>query len=278
MEVKEIPIKNIIVKENYRNNIEETHLDEMMQSIKQHGLKSAIDVRPLGKNRYELISGNRRLQACVKLGYSTINAQISQGVDDKKLTILNLTENIQRKDPTFSELGRGIEKLMTKDKMDLPQIAARLGISAKEIKTIIDTYRAMPVKHRHKVKFMSKGTQDRKGGIPHTVASHLAMIRKTLSMPSDQFDQLIDYVIKNNIPKDSITNLMHMMSNGLDINDAFEKLKEYHVYNFNIIAPITLIQRLMQEHNCTTTGMLFRKIIYDMAPGIPKPDFIKLKD
>ena len=163
MQVKEILIKDIKIVENHRSDIDKTNLEELMQSIKQHGLKSPIDVRPAGKSKYELISGTRRLLACQKLGYIKIDAQISTNVDSAKFTILNLTENIQRKDPSFAEIGRAIDKLYREDKLTYPQIAVRLGKSEKEIKKIMDVYQTLPAKHRKNVKFLEKGKNREKG-------------------------------------------------------------------------------------------------------------------
>lgn len=277
MEIKEIPIKNILIKKNFRKNIEETDLDEMMQSIKQHGQKLPIDVRPLGKNRYEFISGFRRLRACEKLGHTTVKAMISHDVDDKKLTILNLTENMQRKDPSFAELGRGIDELMREYKMDHAQIAVRLGVKKPYVQSIMATYNGIPEKHRKDVKFMSKGSTKKEGAVSHTVAANIAIIRKELSLDNENLDKLFDYAKKHEPSSEKIRILAIFLSQGADMETAIKKVDEYHVYTAQLIAPISLMQRLMQEHKCQSSGLLIRKIIYGLLPSLPKPEFIKFK-
>jgi ParB family chromosome partitioning protein len=91
--VEKIPLNKIIKsKFNYRD-IEE-NLDELAKSIAQNGLLVPVIVRPL-ENYYELISGNRRVEACKKLGWKYIPAIIVE-MNDKEAFIASLVENIQR--------------------------------------------------------------------------------------------------------------------------------------------------------------------------------------
>jgi len=91
--VEKIPLNKIIrSKFNYRN-IEE-NLDELAKSIAQNGLLIPVMVRP-SENHYELICGNRRVEACKKLGWKQIPAIIIE-MNDKEAFIASLVENIQR--------------------------------------------------------------------------------------------------------------------------------------------------------------------------------------
>ena len=74
MPLQNIAIKKIKVVENHRVNIDATHLDELMQSIKQHGLMQPIGVALNGAGSFVLRFGHRRLLACEKLGYKTLIA------------------------------------------------------------------------------------------------------------------------------------------------------------------------------------------------------------
>ena len=71
------------------------NLDELACSIMQHGLLQPIIVRPI-ENSYEVVAGNRRLQAVKKLGLRKINCHLIE-LSDQEAYELALTENVQHK-------------------------------------------------------------------------------------------------------------------------------------------------------------------------------------
>lgn len=98
----DLPIESIdISKLNTRKNLEagteDASLDGLASSIKQKGLINAVQVRATSGDRFELISGQRRLMACIKLGLPTIRATIVELNDTDALTV-SLVENVQRAD------------------------------------------------------------------------------------------------------------------------------------------------------------------------------------
>lgn len=274
VQVSEIPIKQIFVVENHRSKIEKTHLEELMQSIKQHGIKQAIGVSQDGKNHYTLIFGHRRLLACQKLGWETIPASVLQDIDPEKMMILNLTENIQRKDPSFAELGRGIEKLK-KMGLNYAEISARLGIPEKKVKDIAGVYDSIPSSVRSKVSFMSKGTHV-KGKIQPQVATRIAMIKREFGLTEKACEEMVKYVIDTEMSKEDIGNMVVLLKSGMTVDQAIEKLCDYHVYTLQIVAHRNTVSKIIHENGCPSYKNLFQKIIYGQIKGIPKPDFIKI--
>ncbi len=71
------------------------NLDELIDSIKQMGLLQPIIVRGLQDHYYEIISGNRRYEACRKLSWRKIACHIVE-LDDKESFEVSLIENVQR--------------------------------------------------------------------------------------------------------------------------------------------------------------------------------------
>ena len=67
-----------------RRNFDETSLAELAQAIQAEGLIQPITVRPLPDGACELIAGKRRLRAAKKLGWTTMEAKILEGIDDKE--------------------------------------------------------------------------------------------------------------------------------------------------------------------------------------------------
>ena len=79
-----------------RKVFDETELEQLAQSIQNQGLLSPIALRQVGE-RYQIIAGERRFRAALRLGWSEIPAQFFE-VNDQQMAELALTENIQRKD------------------------------------------------------------------------------------------------------------------------------------------------------------------------------------
>lgn len=273
MNVQDIPIKQIFVVENHRANIDKTHLEELMMSIKQHGLKQAIGIFADGKNHYTLVFGHRRLLACQKLGWETVPATILEDIDAEKMMVLNLTENLQRKDPAFSEVGRGIEKLK-KMGLSYPEIAARLGVPEKRIKKVLHIYDALPEKYRAKVSFMDDRSR-KSGSIPPQVATAVIKFKKNFGLNDKVCDELINYIIETDATIDVIKNIGIMLNAGLSIKDAIVQMEDHHVYHIDIVANRLTASKMMHEAGVPNYQMFFRKIIYGQLKGIPKPSFIK---
>jgi ParB family transcriptional regulator, chromosome partitioning protein len=68
---------------------------ELINSIHEKGLLQPIIVRPKG-DRFEVVAGNRRLEACRKLKHRKIKAMILE-IDDKTAYEIAITENVQRR-------------------------------------------------------------------------------------------------------------------------------------------------------------------------------------
>jgi ParB family transcriptional regulator, chromosome partitioning protein len=103
-----------------RTEMDEKHLLELADSIRERGLVQPIVVRRKGYD-FELIAGERRFQACRKLGLSEIPAVIKDVPDDQLLE-LALIENIQREDLNPIDEARAYQKLI--DTLGLTQAAA----------------------------------------------------------------------------------------------------------------------------------------------------------
>ena len=125
-QVEELAI-HLIQASPYQPRVEfdEDDLDELAQSIAQHGVLQPIVVRKTDVG-YELIVGERRLRACRRLGLTTIPA-IVRDYGDKQAAELALIENLQRKDLRLFEEAEGYRRLL--DEVGVPQdeLASRLG-------------------------------------------------------------------------------------------------------------------------------------------------------
>jgi ParB family chromosome partitioning protein len=103
----------------------EQKLHELAQSIKTYGLLQPVVVRESGEY-YQLIAGERRLQACRFLGWSTIPAVVREASDSAMATIA-LIENLQRENLNYLEEAEGYRKLLEDFHLTQEVIAQRIG-------------------------------------------------------------------------------------------------------------------------------------------------------
>jgi ParB family transcriptional regulator, chromosome partitioning protein len=109
-----------------RTNFNEESLQELANSIKELGLIQPITVRKLDFNKYQLISGERRLRASKIIGLKTIPAYIRLADDNESLTMA-LVENIQRHDLDPIEIALSYQRLMDEIKLTQEQVSDRVG-------------------------------------------------------------------------------------------------------------------------------------------------------
>jgi ParB family chromosome partitioning protein len=108
-----------------RLHIEESHLDELAQSIRQHGVIQPILVRQVD-NRYEIVAGERRWRAAQRAGLLKVPVIIRQIPDDKLLEVA-LVENIQREDLNPIEEAQAYRRLTDDLQLSQETVAAAVG-------------------------------------------------------------------------------------------------------------------------------------------------------
>ena len=100
-----IPINQVIANPfQPREQFEEDALNELMESIKVHGVIQPITVRKAGFEKYEIISGERRTRASILAGLKEIPAYIRLA-NDQEMLEMALIENIQREDLNAIEIS-----------------------------------------------------------------------------------------------------------------------------------------------------------------------------
>lgn len=109
-----------------REQFGEEALEELAQSIRQHGLIQPITVRAVGEGYYELITGERRWRACQRIGMPRIPAFVREANDEAMLEMA-LVENIQREALNPLEIALGYRRLMEECGLTQEQIAEKVG-------------------------------------------------------------------------------------------------------------------------------------------------------
>ncbi len=118
-----------------RRKFDESHLDELAESIRQHGILQPIVVTP-HKGGYQIVAGERRYRAAQMAELDRIPALVRTVSDQHKLE-LSLIENLQRRNLNAIETATAYLKLRDQFGMTLEQIGKRMG--GRSISSISNT-------------------------------------------------------------------------------------------------------------------------------------------
>jgi ParB family chromosome partitioning protein len=122
-----------------RQYFDPTALEELAQSIREHGLLEPILVRRSGGDRFEIIAGERRWRACQKAGLREALVLVKD-LDDHDAFEVALVENLQREDLGPIELAEGLDHLVKDRGYTQEALATRLG---KDRTTITNALRLL---------------------------------------------------------------------------------------------------------------------------------------
>lgn len=127
-----------------RTNFNEESLQELASSIKELGLIQPITVRKLDFNKYQLISGERRLRASKLVGLNTVPAYIRIANDNESL-IMALVENIQRHDLDPIEIALSYQRLIDEIQLTQEQMSERVGKKRSTIANYLRLLKLDPI-------------------------------------------------------------------------------------------------------------------------------------
>lgn len=130
--ILQIPIDNIIPNRfQPRLTFEDRGLEELANSIKQHGIIQPLVLRRIG-DKYEIIAGERRYKAATLAGLDKVPAIIAD-IDDNKSAEVAIVENVQRRDLTPIEEARSYKNLLDKGYLTQSELAKKMGLSQSAI-------------------------------------------------------------------------------------------------------------------------------------------------
>jgi ParB family chromosome partitioning protein len=127
-----------------RTNFNEEALQELAASIKELGVIQPITVRKLDYNKYQLISGERRLRASKLVGLETIPAYIRIANDNESL-VMALVENIQRHDLDPIEIALSYQRLIEEIQLTQEQMSERVGKKRSTITNYLRLLKLDPI-------------------------------------------------------------------------------------------------------------------------------------
>jgi ParB family chromosome partitioning protein len=131
--VSMLPIESIEANPfNPRTNFEKEALIELSQSIAIHGIIQPLTVRKLGRDKYQLISGERRFRASQMAGLTEVPAYI-RVANDQTMLEMALVENIQREDLNSIEVALSYQRLIEECSLTQDQLSQKIAKSRSSI-------------------------------------------------------------------------------------------------------------------------------------------------
>jgi len=124
--ILDIDLDKIKINEQVRKEFDEESIDRLANSIKENDLLNPIVVKSLDNGLYELISGENRVRAFYKLKRESIPSRVRNDVDsEEKKILIQLTENLERKNLSPIETAEAFFKIKEKLKLTLAQLSEK---------------------------------------------------------------------------------------------------------------------------------------------------------
>lgn len=117
---------------NPRTNFEKEALEELSTSISIHGIIQPLTVRKLGRDKFQLISGERRFRAAQLAGLKEVPAYV-RIANDQAMLEMALVENIQREDLNPIEVALSYERLIEECELTQDQLSQKISKSRSSI-------------------------------------------------------------------------------------------------------------------------------------------------
>ena len=117
---------------NPREYFQKEALEELAVSIGTHGIIQPLTVRKLGRDKYQLISGERRFRAAQLAGLIEVPAYI-RVANDQAMLEMALVENIQREDLNAIEIGISYQRLIEECALTQEQLGEKIAKSRSNV-------------------------------------------------------------------------------------------------------------------------------------------------
>lgn len=118
-----------------RRDFSESEIASLAESLKEHDMLQPILVRRMG-DRWQLISGERRLRAAIRAGWTHVPARVRQA-DDRLVAELAIVENLQRKDLNPIEKALSFRRYLDQHQCTQEDLGRRLKIDRSTIANLV---------------------------------------------------------------------------------------------------------------------------------------------
>lgn len=220
-----------------RTTFDEEALQELADSIKELGVIQPITVRILENNKYQLISGERRLRASKLANLEKIPAFI-RVADDQGMLEMALVENIQREDLNAIEVAISYQRLMDECSLTQENLSQRVG---KKRSTVANYTRLLNLPAKIQI-----GIRDEKISMGHA--------RALLALKDDETQLMIyDQILKYDFSVRRVEDIIRELN-----SDGKETLKK-EVKKKVLSTSEDYLQLQKQLSNCFVTNVEFKR-------------------
>lgn len=141
-----IPLDKIERREQVRKDWDSDEakeaLEGLTESVKQYGVLQPLLVAPVaGTDRYQVIAGSRRTTAMTEAAEPAAPCLIVNVQDEADVLLMQLQENVQRRDLSLDEKGQAFESLLHQRSWSMAEMARRLGLPEHSIRNTLKVYR-----------------------------------------------------------------------------------------------------------------------------------------
>jgi ParB family chromosome partitioning protein len=180
--INEIELSKIVPNPDQpRRDFDEESLTELATSITALGLVQPITLRETGKDKYQIISGERRYRASLKAGLKTVPAYVKKASDENVMEMA-LIENIQREDLNAIEIALAFQTLIELHNLTQEKLSERIG---KKRATIANFLRLLKLPAE-----IQMGLKDKKIDMGH---AKLLLSMKDASDQLMMYEQIVEY-------------------------------------------------------------------------------------
>ncbi len=177
-----------------RREFNEEEITSLCESLKQHDLLQPILVR-LVAGKYQLISGERRLRAAVRAGWTTIPARVREA-DDRLVAELAIVENLQRKDLNPVEKALSFKRYLDEHRCPQEELARRLSIDRSTIanlmrllelpSSVLESLRSGTLSAGHARALLPLGDEDEQIALAQRIKSEQLSVREVERLVTEQ--------------------------------------------------------------------------------------------
>lgn len=133
----QLPVENITPNPHQpRQDFSPEHLQDLANSIKEHGIISPLIVTEAGKDHWQIIAGERRWRAAKSIGLAKVPAVIRELTEQKKMEIA-LIENLQRQNLNPLEVAMAYKKLVDEFNLSQEELSQKVGKSRSAVANIM---------------------------------------------------------------------------------------------------------------------------------------------
>lgn len=225
--VNEIPLKQIETNPfQPRTYFDEQSLEELVLSIREHGIIQPITVRRVDEGRYQLITGERRYRAAFKAGLKMIPAFVRKAEDENMLE-LALVENIQREDLDAIEVAISYQRLIDECNLTQENLGDRVG---KKRATVTNYLRLLKLPAE-----IQAGIREKQIGMGH------ARALLGIEAPEQQVE-IFEKTVAQDLSVRAVEKLVQKIKEGthdeenepVEANPEYEQLREHLSHHFGV--------------------------------------------